>query len=228
MAIKQTTKLFQKIGGDFILSPQLMAKQLQSIKAFVFDWDGVFNDSIKGKERTAGFSEADAMGLHILRYAYWRMNREIPKIVIITGQKNESACHFAEREHFHHVFYNFKNKAIPLQQCMERYSLQRNEVATIFDDIIDYPLAMQSGIRFLIRRSSNPLFMSYFKKNGLADYITGHSSPHHPVREICELILGLLDVYDETLSTRFTEPLLYNEFDQAKQSIITNLIPNEA
>ena len=223
--INNIAEQFEHIGGLFVTPAAEIADRLKKIKAFVFDWDGVFNDGIKGQEKSSGFSEADAMAMHILRYAYWRLTGEVPKIAVITAQKNESAVKFAEREHFSRVYYNFKDKYIPVEMLSKDFGLKKENIASAFDDIIDYPLAMTTNVRFLINRKSSPLFKSYFIKNNLCDYLTGCESPSHPIREICELIVGLLGIYDEVLITRFTEKEKYQEFWKARNANPTELIP---
>ncbi|HYG40331.1 MAG TPA: phosphatase, partial [Cytophagales bacterium] len=125
---------FEHIGATFVTPPIEIANRLKKIKAFIFDWDGVFNDGIKGHDRSSGFSEADAMALHILRYAYWRLTGQVPVIAIITAQKNESAIKFAEREHLARVYYNFKDKYIPVELLSRDYGFSKENIATTFDD----------------------------------------------------------------------------------------------
>jgi len=220
----QTT--FENIGGQFILPSKEIASKLKNIKAFVFDWDGVFNDGIKGEGKTSGFSEADAMALHILRYAYWRLTGAVPIIAIITAQKNESAVKFAEREHLHKVYYNYKDKYVPVELLCKEYNISKENIASAFDDIIDYPLAMSTQLRFLIRRKASPLFHKYFTEHKLCDYVTGCESPDHPIREIVELIIGLLGIYDEVLISRFTEKDKYKQYWDLRNAVKTELIAN--
>lgn len=226
--VNEVADLFEQAGGIFVTPAPEIASKLANIKAFVFDWDGVFNDGIKGQERTSGFSEADAMGMHILRYAYWRLTGSVPITVLVTAQKNESAVRFAEREFLTKVFYNFKDKYLPINIISKEYGLDKENIATTFDDIIDYPLAVSGCLRFLINRKASPLFQSYFIKNNLCDYVTACESPAHPIREISELVIGLLGIYDEVLLTRFTEKEKYMEYWAARNAIKTQLIPFEA
>jgi 3-deoxy-D-manno-octulosonate 8-phosphate phosphatase (KDO 8-P phosphatase) len=216
---------FEHIGGMFVTPAAVVAERLKKIKAFVFDWDGVFNDGIKGQEKSSGFSEADAMALHILRYAYWKSTGSVPLIAIITAQKNESAVKFAQREHLSRVYYNFKDKYIPVELLSKDFGFSKENIASAFDDIIDYPLAMTTNVRFLINRKSSPLFKSYFIKHNLCDYLTGCEAPQHPIREICELIVGLLGNYDDVLISRFTDKATYQEYWKARNEKETELIP---
>ena len=40
--------MFEKAGGIFCTPAVSILQKLQTVKAFVFDWDGVFNDGTKG------------------------------------------------------------------------------------------------------------------------------------------------------------------------------------
>jgi 3-deoxy-D-manno-octulosonate 8-phosphate phosphatase (KDO 8-P phosphatase) len=44
------------MGAEFILHQYKMTERLQSIKAFVFDWDGVFNNGEKHGGGSSSFS----------------------------------------------------------------------------------------------------------------------------------------------------------------------------
>jgi 3-deoxy-D-manno-octulosonate 8-phosphate phosphatase (KDO 8-P phosphatase) len=225
-SVAEVAELFKKIGGEFIEPPSVLAEKLKKIKAFVFDWDGVFNSGIKGVEISTGFSEADAMALHILRYAYWKITGSVPVIAIVTAQKNDSSVRFAEREHLTHVFFNYKDKYLPIQILKQNYGLEQENIATAFDDIIDYPLAMSSNVRFLIRRKSSPLFHKYWTESKLCDYVTGSETPEHPVREIAELVIGLLGIYNEVVISRFRDKDTYHKYWLERNAVKTTVIEN--
>ena len=89
--------LFEELGGEFVSPSSLMAEKWRGIKAIVFDWDGVFNTGLKGHETTSHFTEADSMGVNMLRFSNWLINKEQLTCAIITGQNNLSAAHFAKR-----------------------------------------------------------------------------------------------------------------------------------
>ena len=61
---------FKKIGGEFVISPEDLAHKLKNIKVLIFDWDGVFHAGHKNENRSSTFSEADSMGINMLRFHY--------------------------------------------------------------------------------------------------------------------------------------------------------------
>ena len=225
--IRDNAALFEAKGGEFITPLDEIIKKVKKVKGFIFDWDGVFNDGIKGLEKHSGFAEADSMAVHMLRYAYWKIHGEMPVVAIITGQDNQSAFHFAEREHLTAIFAGYKNKFEPVKIFCDQYGIAGDEIASVFDDIIDYPLAVSTAVRFMVRREASPLFKKYFTENNLCDYLTYSQQPDFPVREICELIIGLWGNYDEALISRFRDPDTYSHYWDLRQSVTTRVYRNE-
>ncbi len=90
---------FTAAGGNFVTPVEELIQKLAECRAVVFDWDGVFNAGRKGQTSSSGFSEVDSMGTNMLRYGLWRRQGVLPYTAIISGENNESAVAFAEREH---------------------------------------------------------------------------------------------------------------------------------
>ncbi len=193
---------FEDIGGVFLIPAEEIAQKLQSIKAFIFDWDGVFNNGMKSAEKGSTFSEADSMGINMLRFNHWRIKKEIPGVAIISGENNNTAIDFANREHFDAVYINSSNKKKVLQLFSEKYAILFSEMAFVFDDILDVSASSLCNLSFCVRRNASPLFQDYIIANRACDYITGSEGGHHAVREITELIIGLSGNYNETISKR--------------------------
>lgn len=225
--LAETAELFKQNGGQFITPPQELAQKLKKVKAFIFDWDGVFNDGRKGSGKTSDFAEPDTMALHTIRYAYWLKHGELPIVAIMTGQKNESAFEMAEREHLNIVFAGYRDKFEPIEMLKSQFGLKQEELASTFDDIIDYPLMVSTGVRFLCKRESSPLLTKYIIDNKLCDYITYSVQQNNPVREISELIIGLGGNYEEMFISRFTNKERYKEFWDLRQSGKTQILKND-
>jgi 3-deoxy-D-manno-octulosonate 8-phosphate phosphatase (KDO 8-P phosphatase) len=195
-------KQFRDLGGEFFLPRKDLKKRLKEIKAFIFDWDGVFNDGTKYGDQGSPFSEADSMGTNLLRFNHWLWTGKMPLAVIITGANNQSALKFAEREHFQHVYLNYKDKQVAFEDLLKTHNLKAKETAFFFDDVLDLGLAAQCGLRLAVRRKASPLFSSYLQENGLADYLSGLEGGRHAIREISELLIGLSGNYDQVLEKR--------------------------
>jgi len=196
------TQLFTMVGGQFNIPEADIIEKLKHVKAFVFDWDGVFTNAGKDHNLDSKFSEADSMGTNLLRFSYYLNNKQIPITAIISGEKNTAAFTFVDRERFHYSYSKFANKLEAVKQLCSVHNLQPNQICFVFDDVLDLSLAEISGVRIFIPRKANPLFNEYVIKHQLADYITGATSGEHAVREACELLMGLNGNFNEVITER--------------------------
>jgi 3-deoxy-D-manno-octulosonate 8-phosphate phosphatase (KDO 8-P phosphatase) len=217
-------KVFVKLGGTFLTPPELINSSLPKIKAFVFDWDGVFNDGRKTSETDSTFSEIDSMGINLLRFDYWLRNNRLPGVFIITGMKNQAATEFSKREHFDGIFLNTKDKKEALAKICGINKITPEEIAFVFDDVLDIEVAKMSGLSFFVGRRSNPLLMDYIKQNMVCNYISGFSGENHAVREICELLIGLSGDYNRVLELRIQFKGEYEKYFRERNTIVTDIV----
>ena len=214
--------LFQQNGGKFSLSLEDFIRRLHSIKAFVFDWDGVFNTGQKSSQFPSTFLEADSMGLNMLRFGYWLTHHHTQAYcAIITGANNEGARKFVEREHMHEVFFSFSNKEDAIHYFCTQYTLEKSEICYLFDDVNDIGIAKDVGLRIQIPRPGSLLFNSYVESHSCRDYLCAQSGGEFAVRESCELILGMYGIYDEAITLRSTFHESYLRYWKERQGIPT-------
>jgi 3-deoxy-D-manno-octulosonate 8-phosphate phosphatase (KDO 8-P phosphatase) len=145
----------------------------------------------------------------------------MPFTAIITGENNQSAFQLAQREHFDAVYFHFSHKIEALNHLKKSHTIENEQVLFCFDDILDVSLAQAVGVRFLVKRKSNPLFLNYAKKHQICDYITGSQSGENAVREVCELILGIEDLYDDTITKRVAYSDEYQQYLKERNQIQT-------
>jgi len=215
--------VFKNLGASFITTASKLTKKLNEVEGLIFDWDGVFNSGIKSGEFTSTFSEVDSMGINMLRFAYWLKHKKIPYTAIISGQNSQTAVEFAKREHFNEIFCSFKDKKQTLPIIKNTAKLKAGKLCFVFDDIIDVTVAMKCHVSFLIRRKSNPLFVEFIKNNKYADYISANSGSENALREISELITGLLGLFDEVLKNRINFSDTYQNYFEERNKIITKI-----
>ena len=209
----QDTDFFKKNGGQFLISVASLKKKMKKIKAFIFDWDGVFNDSSKRGNGESYFTEVDSMGINMLRFSSWMVqNKKNPICAVISGEENANAKFFLKREHFNAGYFKAKDKRTALKDFCVKHKIEQNEIAFVFDDILDLSIASSVGVRILIRRSANPVFMNFAKKNKLADYITGSECGNFALREASELMIALNGNYDNTMQHRIAYSSNYGEY----------------
>lgn len=202
MDVVQAAELFRRQGGEFLVAPEVLAGKLDLVRGYVFDWDGVFNSGTKHEERGSPFAEPDAMGTNLLRFGHWLATGELPVVAVITGENNPSAQRLAQREHFDALYSRAKHKAGALQHLCDASGLRPDQVAFVFDDVLDLPLARVAGVRFMVRRPGSPLLLHHVRASASADYLTGCTGDTHAVREVCELVLGLRGLYGRALEER--------------------------
>ncbi len=203
--------IFSALGGRFIVPPAQLRDKLTHIRAVLFDWDGVFNHGEKG-EIPSPFNEVDSMGINMLRFGYYMISGSIPYTAIVTGETNHTAFHWAKREKLNDVFFQVKHKAEILSHLQKESGIAPNEVLFVYDDILDLSLAKESGARFLVNRKSNPLFIEYCVKHGLCDYITFSSGNDYAIREISEVALDSIGMFEKTIEERIRFDGIYSDF----------------
>lgn len=212
--MKEIENLYTQLGGQFITPIAHIHTKLKTIKAFIFDWDGVFNNGQKNGKNSSDFNETDSMGTNLLRYSHFLKNDHLPLTAVISGEKNEAAFHFCERESFRYSFFKISNKIEALNFICKKEGITPENIAYFFDDVLDLPIAEQCGIRILVNQKANPLFVNYCVKNNLVDYLTANSGGQFAIREAAELLIGLNENYDEVMKSR-------TNFDENYKKYIT-------
>ena len=210
--IQDTNWITEHFKGSFISNPEVIKTKLNGIKAFVFDWDGVFNNGIKDKEGTSPFNEVDAMGTNMLRFNYYLRNNNNPVVAIISGEQNKAAKTLAIREHFHAVYSGIKFKMEALQHLCRIFGIKPEEVAFVFDDVLDLSVAKVCGLRIMVGRQANPLLIDFAVQRNMVDYLTACSGSEHAVREAVELLTGLSGKYDEIIEHRMDFTNTYQRY----------------
>lgn len=208
--------LFISGGGHFVSPAADIAAKLGSCRGIVFDWDGVFNPGRKGASTQSDFTEVDSMGTNMLRYGLWRASGGLPFTAIISGENNKTAIQFAEREHFDAVYTGIRDKREVIAKVSADQGIEAEQLICVFDDINDLGMAGLCGVRLMVGRDASPLLSRYAAQRGLCDYRTGSA---YAVREICELLLGLLGAFDDVVSSRVAVDDDYRRYFEARQAV---------
>lgn len=207
--------------GRFLISAAYIQVKLEKIKAYVFDWDGVFNNGQKDERNTSLFNEIDAMGLNMLRFNHYKRKGVMPLFAIITGERNSASHTLAEREHMDAVYYKIKHKSTAMQHICKQHNLTPEEILFVFDDILDLDVAARVGVRMMVQRQANPLLIKYAENRLFMDYLTACDGNNHALREITELLIGLTDMYDETINDRIAYNSTYRKYITLRNSLPT-------
>ncbi|MFO7723446.1 MAG: hypothetical protein R6V49_09535 [Bacteroidales bacterium] len=199
--------------GKFAEGFDAFSARMRQVRALVFDWDGVFNRGEKTGASHSGFSEADSMGINLLRFAMWlHLGKKLPICVIISGAGNEMAQYYAEREHFHAVLTGVKQKGDALQHLREQLNFDQEETAFFFDDIIDLPAARMSALKVYFPHDGKPLTNDYVAAHKLYDYMPSCGAGNLGLREACELMIHALGRFEEVVESRIRFSGPYEEY----------------
>jgi 3-deoxy-D-manno-octulosonate 8-phosphate phosphatase (KDO 8-P phosphatase) len=210
--MQNVAEIFAERGGQFVAPFSVLKDNLAPIKAFVFDWDGVFNKGFKGGGMHSGFSEIDSMGINLLRFGLWLKNHKTqPVVALITGAENPAAYEMSTREHFTDVYFKVPHKLVAFEHFLKLHSLHAYEVAFVFDDILDVPVARTAGVRYLIYDSAKVWF-NVLLDAATVDYATALPAGEGAVREVCELSLSALGLYEEVFENRIQFSEKYKEY----------------
>jgi len=217
-------KVFENNGGRFLVSESLFTSKLNHIKAFVFDWDGVFTNGEKDHDMQSRFNEIDSMGTNLLRFSYFLEHKKLPIAAVISGENNKTSFTFTTRECFDANYFKIANKANALKHLCETFGIVPDEIAYIFDDVLDISIARECGLRIFIPRKASPLFNDYIVKNKLADYITYSGNGNFAVRESCELLIGIYNLYDEAVTQRINYSENYARYIELRRATKTKFL----
>jgi 3-deoxy-D-manno-octulosonate 8-phosphate phosphatase (KDO 8-P phosphatase) len=202
----------ERFKGSFVTEPLEIQQRFSKIKAYVFDWDGVFNNGQKDESGSSPFNEVDAMGTNLLRFNHYLRTGDTPFFAVISGERNKAALTLAKREHFHAVYCSIKYKAEALQHLCAAYEITPEEVAFVFDDVLDFSVAAVCGLRIMVSRQCNPLLIDFAVQHQLVDYLTSADGNSSAVRETVELLTGLSGRYGETVEHRMNFTETYQQY----------------
>lgn len=208
--------------GDLIIPADELRIKLENIKALVFDWDGIFNSGEKGQVPST-FNEIDSMGVNMLRFGYSMMSGKNPIAAIVTGARNETAIQWAQREHLHAVYLNVKHKEDVIPKLKASHGITEDEILFVFDDIHDLSLAKRSGIRILVQNPGASKFVDYCRRMKYFDYMTANRGNDNAVREISEMILDQIGMFEKTIEYRAEFNDTYQAYLQKRNEVYTHI-----
>jgi 3-deoxy-D-manno-octulosonate 8-phosphate phosphatase (KDO 8-P phosphatase) len=207
--------------GQFLNGSSALRQKYRNIKAFVFDWDGVFNNGQKNIDGHSSFSETDSMGLNMMRFNHHLLNKQLPPTAIITGENNQLAFSFARRENFDAVYYKVAHKELALLHFCKTFRLQPQEVMFVFDDVLDFSAARLAGMRIMVNKKASPLLTLFAVNNRLADYITFFEGGNNALREVSELVMVMTNNFNQTIDHRMRFSEGYQAYIQLRKTQTT-------
>lgn len=161
-------------------------KKLQKIRGVIFDVDGVLTDgkivhSNNGDELKQ-FNVQDGLGITMLKMAGIKTG-------IITGRKGVIIEKRAEELKIDFLSMGHFSKLEPLQDFMEKYGLDADQIAYMGDDILDLPILSRVG--FALGPSNIKEEVKPF-----VDFVTAKKGGDGAVREFSDLLLKSQNHFD--------------------------------
>ena len=213
---------------EIFQDPAELKARISTIKAWIFDWDGVFNTGMKSGDSGSTFSEGDSMGVNMLRFGTWLgLKQQMPVTAILTGEHNAAAAYFAKREHFDYCFRGFSDKRQAFDQILRERELHPSEVGFFFDDILDLSVARQCGLRLCARRFYDGSFERYLRKKGWVDIVSGMQGGHYAVRQLADAILDLAGNYETVVDRRIDYDATYRAYLSQRNAIDTVFVESD-
>ncbi len=118
-------------------------QKLSTVKAFIFDFDGVLSSSVIALSpdgeplRTANFKDGYAIQYAVKKGFIF---------AIISGGKSEAVRIRFSALGIKDLYFSSKDKTIYLKELLEKYNLHADEVLYMGDDIPDYEVMKMVGV----------------------------------------------------------------------------------
>jgi 3-deoxy-D-manno-octulosonate 8-phosphate phosphatase (KDO 8-P phosphatase) len=154
--------------------------QLQNIKAFFMDLDGVLTD---GSVFTFQDEQVRKMNIKDSYALQWSVRQQYI-IAVISGGFSESAKTRLESLGIEELHFKISDKSVTYKALKEKYRLSDEEILYIGDDLPDYPVMRMAGVAVAPSDASADIL-------GIADYVTRAKGGEGAVREIIEQVMKL-------------------------------------
>ncbi len=157
-----------------------LTKMLKSIKAVVFDCDGVLTNGqvfYNGQGHWVRFFNIkDGMGIKLLQ-------KQGYKIGIITNSDSEDIRERAKSLGIEDLFEGAKDKANCFEELQKKWGLSAHEIAYMGDDYQDIPVFKKAGLSVSVPNAIQEV-------QNQVHLVTKESGGMGAVRELCELLLA--------------------------------------
>ena len=161
------------------MNQEILAKA-KKVKLLITDVDGVLTDGKiylgANEQEFKAFNVKDGKGIKLLQEAGI-------EIAIITGRQSQAVTRRAQELAIKETHQGIADKIEVFNQLLERYNLDKSQVAYIGDDVNDLEILKQVGLSASVRDG-----VDLVKKE--VDYVTRMIGGQGAVRELAELILN--------------------------------------
>jgi len=165
-------------------------EKAKKVKLLLLDVDGVLTDGriiydSKGRDLKL-FDVHDGLGVYLLK-------RCGIKTILITAKGSRAIRPRARDMQVEAVFENVSPKSSVLDEILNKYRVDADEVCFVGDDLVDLCLMKKAGFPIAVFNACSEIKQA-------ASYITKSAGGRGAVREVAELILKAQDKWEESIS----------------------------
>ena len=154
-------------------------EDIEKVRGFVFDVDGVFTDNrlivTPDGEFVRTYNSKDGFAVRVL------VKKGYP-VCIISGGRGQALLHRFETLGVSDVYIDCLDKLPRLQEFMGKYGLERDEVMFVGDDIPDIPAMRFAGVPVCPSDAAVDV-------KRVARYVSGFAGGEGCVRDVIEQVL---------------------------------------
>ncbi len=166
-----------------------MLARLAKIRLAILDVDGVLTDGRlyygPNGEELKVFNTLDGHGIKMLAQSG-------VEVAIISGRSSKALARRAKDLGIKRVIMGASDKAEAYQLLLKATKLNRDEVASIGDDVVDLPILLHCGFSAAVPGAPTEV-------TSRVDYVTTNLGGGGAVREFCEAIMRGQKTYDATI-----------------------------
>jgi 3-deoxy-D-manno-octulosonate 8-phosphate phosphatase (KDO 8-P phosphatase) len=175
------------------VAPEVLDRA-RKIKLFLMDVDGTLTDgSVNlislpndgGVAEMKAFNSQDGAGLKLAHIMGIRTG-------FITGRKSPAVSQRAHELGVEFVYLGQATKTAAFEECLQKASVQPDEVAYMGDDLPDMPVAKRAGLAVAVANAAPEL-------KAVSHYVTSRGGGEGSAREVVELILKAQGRWEEAV-----------------------------
>ena len=163
--------------------------KIKKIKLIITDVDGVLTDGtfLQGASNIEmkRFCVQDGTAVAMAKTAGL-------KLAVISGRFSNATEARMKELKIMDVYNGTLNKLIPYEELKKKYNISDDQIAYIGDDLIDIPVMEKAGFSVAVQNA-------YPDVKKIADYVTDSKGGKGAFRELIDLLLNKMGIYDTCL-----------------------------
>ncbi|MEZ4806969.1 MAG: hypothetical protein R2815_05775 [Flavobacteriales bacterium] len=126
----------------------------------------------------------------------------------------------------HALYMGFTNKPEAFDAFLEQHKLKPEEVAFVFDDVLDLPVAARCGLRIMTGSAATAWLVEQVIARGEVDIITANSGGDNGLREATDAMIALLGNGADVIAHRTAYSDTYQRYLSERQAVAPSIVRN--